>query len=125
MRSRAILLIGVAVLGLGGTVVALNAREGDDAFLAAQERGTTVTDRSVAAAVKLAREPVAAGSGSRASRAQCLSEGRDPSRWFCLVEYRSGAFVEYNVRVEPNGKFTGVDDAGQRRISGCCVRTSG
>jgi hypothetical protein len=122
LRSGAALLIGLAVLGVCGAIAALRAREGDDALLAAQARGVTVTDRSVAAAVSLAREPVAGGSGSSAQRADCLREGRDPSRWFCLVEYRSGAFVEYAVKIQPSGAFTGVDSEGRRRISGCCVR---
>jgi hypothetical protein len=125
LRSGAALLIGLAVLGVCGAIAALGAREGNDALLASQERGVTVTDRSVAAAVSLAREPVAGGAGSRAERADCLKQGRDPSRWFCLVEYRSGAFVEYAVKIDPSGKFTGVDTDGQRRISGCCVRPRG
>lgn len=125
MRNGAILLTGLVVLGVCGSIAALAARESDDAFLARQQNGVTVHERTVAAAVEQPREPVPGGDGARAVRAECLREGQRPPRWFCLVEYASGNFVEYAVDVDPTGRFSGVDETGRLRISGCCARPGG
>jgi hypothetical protein len=120
MRTGLLLIAALAALGVVGAVVALGDHQSDDQFLARQ-RVTTVRDGDVAAAVQLAREPKPGGGGSRAVKATCERAGRSPSAWFCLVEYASGSFVEYAVHIDPGGRFTGVDQGGPGRISGCCV----
>jgi hypothetical protein len=120
MRTGLLLIAALAALGVTGAIVALGDHQADDQFLARQ-RLTTVREGDVAAAVQLAREPQPGGGGARAAKATCERAGRGPSAWFCLVEYASGSFVEYAVHVEPGGRFTGVDQDGERRVSGCCV----
>jgi hypothetical protein len=120
MRTGLLLIAALAALGVVGAIVALGDHQSDDQFLSRQ-RAATVRERDVAAAVQLAREPRPGGGGARASKATCERAGRGPSAWFCLVEYASGSFVEYAVQIDPGGRFTGVDDAGERRVSGCCV----
>jgi hypothetical protein len=125
MRSGLFVLMSVVAVGLVSAVVAFAQHEADDAFIAEQSGKLTIRAADVERAVVVAPEPVASGKGRRGQKAVCEARGRDRSRWYCLVSYPAASFVEYDVRLDPDGRFRGADDTGKRRISGCCVRSSG
>jgi hypothetical protein len=122
------LVVWAAVLvGLAGSVVAVQGRGGEDLFRLAQSRALLLThpralDASgVQGVVEQAPEPVAPAKRTPPVEAHCRPGGAGPLRnpWSCTIRYRSGTRAHYRVQVQPNGYYSGT---GTGIIEGCCVK---
>lgn len=109
------------VVGLVGTAVTLTHRESDAAFAFRQEHPGRVFPAKVAEAVGKAREPVPPGTASTPSvnaRCRALGPGQIGNPWACTVRYRSGDRIVYRLEIQGDGTFSGVNKAGDRRVTG-------
>jgi hypothetical protein len=118
------LVVMVATVGAGlmGALVALANRGADAQFLQDQRHPPNLRPADVERVVRSAPDP-ASGKGSGES-ASCERPLGNP--WSCVVRFRSGKSVRMNVRVQPDGyysgRYVGVPGAA---ASGCCIDLPG
>ena len=126
-RLVALIVWGVVLLGVAGTVVALRSRGGEEVLRYEESRSlalkpsTVLSAAHVAAVVAQAPEPVPVARRTRAAQVLCRPGGGGTLRnpWSCTVRYRSGTEAHYLVQVQPDGSYSGV---GTGFISGCCIK---
>jgi hypothetical protein len=119
-----VLLGTLLATGVAGSVATLANRELDSAFDFRARNPLRVEPTQVERAVMNAPEPAAEGPKTPARAARCrpgrAGDLRNP--WTCTVRYGSGSRFRYTVQVEADGSFRGVNEIGDRIISGCCVQ---
>ena len=121
-RLSILLVVPLVAVGMAGAIVTLVTREPDAAF-DYRQRNPVRNDADEVQQVDMnAPEPVA-GTQTKARDARCRpgTEGDIRNPWRCTVRYASGARFEFEVRLEADGSFNGVDPTGEHLISGCCV----
>jgi hypothetical protein len=123
LRRPGLAVIPIILIGVVGTVVALNDRSADSTLIYRQENLSSVQPAAVAHLVSLPRDPWPGLGRPRAVSASCSTRGigelRNP--WSCLVRYAGVGIVPYQVTISPNGRISAVNPTGQIVIHGCCV----
>jgi hypothetical protein len=121
-RGALLLLAPILVVAVIAGIVSFSSR-GDAAFVYKQLHPGIVGAEKLELLIKDAREPTPEGPGSAARTVRCTPVGNSQRRtaWRCAVLYRSGKTIRYDVKIKPDGSYTGVDRSGQFLVSGCCV----
>jgi hypothetical protein len=114
----------VLVVGLAGTVVALQARQSDTQFVYAQRNLATVTPEQLSTLLKTSHDARPRHGDAPATSARCVAAPEPGRLWSCSVRYPAGPPVVYRVTVAPSGIVTGVSAAGLV-FRGCCVNPGG
>src|ERR1019366_3605919 len=104
-RLVALIVWGVVLLGVAGTVVALRSRGGEEVLRYEESRSlalkppTVLSAARVAAEVAKEPEPVRAARRTPAVQTLCRPKGGGTLRnpWSCTVRYRSGTEAHYLV----------------------------
>lgn len=118
----------VLAVGLAGTVVALKAREGNPAFVSAQQNLTPVAAVALDRLLLTTSDPRPGFSGS-ARHAHCTSSVHTAlgNPWTCVVGYARMPRVRYVVTVhsdrsiQGSGQPEGTPVRGALVVHGCCV----
>lgn len=121
-----VVLTGLLVAGLAGTVAALADRSADAQFLQDQRHPPSLKPFDVEHVVQSAPDP-ATGKGSGIS-ATCTrgGSGQFGNPWSCVVRYASGKRVRLSVRINPDGTYTGrYRGVGGGGATGCCIDLPG
>ncbi|HEY7953253.1 MAG TPA: hypothetical protein VID70_09710 [Solirubrobacteraceae bacterium] len=128
MRRPWTLVALVLAVGLAGTVVALKGREGNPAFVSAQQSLTAVAPAALDRLLLTTSDPRPGYSG-RARSAQCSSDVHTAlgNPWRCVVGYVRPPRVRYVVAVhsdrsiQGSGQPEGAPLKGALVVHGCCV----
>jgi len=119
-----LLLVGVV------SFIYIRAHENAGAvLLIRQQHAQALTAGMVSRVVQSAPDPVTNAPGLRA---RCVREGSGPlsNPWRCMIAYRSGRQIQYEVTLSASGSYAGdheiVDYRGLRHpdtgsIRGCCI----
>jgi hypothetical protein len=133
MRYAGLLVALVLAVGMAGTVVALESREGNAQFVAQQQALAPAGASQLETLILTTSDP-RPGYGGRARGARCATATRsalgDP--WTCVVRYPRPPSVRYRVTVYADRSIYGVGlpEGGSRRaaltvkaltVRGCCV----
>ncbi len=118
----------VLAVGLAGSVVALKAREGNPAFVSAQQSLTPVAPAALDRLLLSTSDPRPGYSG-HARGAHCSSEVHTAlgNPWTCVVAYARPPRVRYVVAVhsdrsiQGSGQPEGGHVGGALVVKGCCV----
>jgi hypothetical protein len=116
----------VCVVGVVGTIVALNARGADDAFLLRQEHPVKLSAAAVEELMLSAPDPEPPHDPA-GTRADCTAEGRRDLRnpWQCTVHYRSGSVADYRVTINADGSYFARYKGDSATARGCCLDVPG
>jgi len=128
MRRPWTLVALVLAVGIAGTVVALGGREGNPAFVSAQQNLTPVAAIALDRLLLTTSDP-RPGFGGRARSALCATAVHSAlgNPWSCLVSYPRPPKVRYRVTVhsdrsiEGSGQPEGAPLRGVLVVHGCCV----
>lgn len=132
MRRPWLLVALVLAVGLAGTLVALKAREGDPAFVSAQQSLAPVAPAALQELLLTTSDP-RPGFRGRARGARCTSAAAHTALgnpWTCVVAYAAPPRVRYAVTVhsdrsiEGSGQPEGAPLHGRLVVHGCCVAQS-
>jgi hypothetical protein len=118
----------VLAVGLAGTLVALKGREGNPAFVSAQQNLTPVASAALDRLLLTTSDPRPGFSG-RARGARCTSDLHTAlgNPWTCVVGYVRPPLVRYLVTVhsdrsiQGSGQPEGAPVRGALIVRGCCV----
>lgn len=118
----------VLAVGLAGTLVALKGREGNPAFVSAQQSLTPVAPAALDRLLLSTSDPRPGYSG-RARGAHCSSDVHTAlgNPWTCVVGYARPPRVRYVVSVhsdrsiQGSGQPEGGHVGGTLVVRGCCV----
>jgi hypothetical protein len=118
----------VLAVGLAGTLVALKGREGNPAFVSAQQNLTPVASAALDRLLLTTSDPRPGFSG-RARGARCTSDVHTAlgNPWTCVVGYVRPPRVRYVVTVhsdrsiQGSGQPEGTPVRGALIVRGCCV----
>jgi hypothetical protein len=121
--SPVLIIVPVLAVGVAGTLVAVRAREGDDAFALRQESLAPVSGQALERLVASADNPIPESGGRPGESAECRPGGGGERRnpWTCTVRYPSGDVVEYRVLVRPDRSIRGANADGTLIVTGCCA----
>lgn len=128
MRFAWLIVAGLLLVGLAGTVVAVHGREAPTQFVSAQRSLEPVAATRLASLVATTSDPRPGYSG-RAKSAHCVAGGPGAlgNPWTCVVRYPRLPRVRYRVLVRADlsifgsGQPLGVTVRGTLTITGCCV----
>jgi hypothetical protein len=128
MRWPGALVALVLVVGIAGTAIALNSREGDTQFVARQQDLVPVAPAALERLILTTSDP-RPGYAGRARGARCSSHSSsvlgDP--WTCTVRYPRPPRVGYRVTVYEDRSIYGSGQPEGRplgqplTVRGCCV----
>ncbi|MFI4992924.1 MAG: hypothetical protein ACHQCH_04825 [Solirubrobacterales bacterium] len=132
MRRPGVLVALILAVGIGGTVVALESREGNAQFVLQQQSLAPVGPAALQALLLTTRDSRPGGPPARALQARCSSpsHGALGNPWTCVVRYPRPPRVRFRVTVHADRSISG---SGQPEghplrppltVSGCCVETS-
>jgi hypothetical protein len=134
VRRPGVLVALILAVGTGGTVVALESREGNAQFVLQQQSLAPVGPAALQALLLTTRDsrPGYGGPLARALQAHCSSpsHGALGNPWTCVVRYPRPPNVRFRVTVHADRSISG---SGQPEghplrppltVSGCCVETS-
>ncbi|HVA20400.1 MAG TPA: hypothetical protein VMU55_09500 [Solirubrobacteraceae bacterium] len=134
MRRPGVLVALILAVGIGGTVVALESREGNAQFVLQQQSLAPVGPAALQALLLTTRDsrPGYGGPHARALQVRCSSpsHGALGNPWTCVVRYPRPPRVRFRVIVHADRSISG---SGQPEghplrppltVSGCCVETS-
>jgi hypothetical protein len=118
----------VLAVGIAGSLVALNNREGNPAFVSAQQNLTPVAPLALDRLLLSTSDPRPHFNG-RAQRAICTTAAPSAlgNPWSCLVSYPHPPRVRYRVTVhsdrsiQGSGQPEGKPLRGALIVRGCCV----
>jgi hypothetical protein len=124
----------ILAVGIGGTVVALEGREGNAQFVLQQQSLAPVGPAGLQALLLTTRDsrPGYGGPPGRALQARCSSpsHGALGNPWTCVVRYPRPPRVRFRVTVHADRSISGSGQPEGHplrpplRVSGCCVETS-
>jgi hypothetical protein len=125
-RTRlALLLLAPILLVAVAAAIATVSSRGDAAFVFEQQHPRTVSPSELETLVAKAPQPTPSGPGPVARRVDCQpgSATRERNPWSCTAHYPTGATIRYDLKVRPDGSYSGSDRTGQFNVRGCCVST--
>jgi hypothetical protein len=128
MRRPWILVALVLAVGLAGTAVALKGREGNPAFVSAQQSLTPVAAVALDRLLLTTSDPRPGFSG-RARQVHCATNVHTAlgNPWTCVVGYPLKPRVRYRVTVHSDRSIQGAGQPegepvkGKLLVHGCCV----
>jgi len=133
VRRPGVLVALILAVGIGGTVVALESREGNAQFVLQQQSLAPVGPAALQALLLTTRDsrPGYGGSHARALQVRCNSPSHSAlgNPWTCVVRYPRPPRVRFRVTVHADRSISG---SGQPEghplrppltVSGCCVET--
>jgi hypothetical protein len=123
-RRALLLLAPFLLVAIVAAIVTVSSR-GDAAFVFEQQHPRTVSPSELETLVAKAPQPTPTGPGAQARRVDCRpgSAARERNPWRCSAHYPSGDTILYDVKVRPDGSYSGSDSTGQFNVRGCCVST--
>jgi hypothetical protein len=132
VRRPAIVVSLLLIVGIGGSVIALKARESNAQFISAQEDLSPVSASALEELISTTKDPRPGYSG-RARGAHCTSAGGGAlgNPWTCLVRYQRDPRIRYRVIIHADrsilgsGQPLGKPVAGKLIVQGCCVAEAG
>jgi hypothetical protein len=119
----------ILAVGVAGTVVALESREGNDQFVLAQQNLAPVAAAALQTLL-LTTSDSRPGYSGRARQARCSSSshGALGNPWTCVVRYPRPPRVRFRVAVHADRSISGSGQPEGRplrpalTVTGCCVQ---
>lgn len=113
----------VILVGVLGALVTIGAHQTNGAFANEQEHPSKIAPGQLETLLMQTREPIPSGEGTAVTSARCFpgADGPKLNPWHCVLRYRSGDAISYQIVVQPSGQFKGADRTGTRVVHGCCL----
>ncbi|HEY5286933.1 MAG TPA: hypothetical protein VIJ50_07495 [Solirubrobacteraceae bacterium] len=118
----------ILIIGLGASVYALRAREGNPQFVSQQQGLEPVAPGALQRLILTTSDPRPGYAGrARGTRCSTMSHSALGNPWSCVVHYPHGPDVRYRVTVHGDRSIHGIGrsgigaSGGVLTVRGCCV----